>query len=203
VSARQLAPHHRELLERKSAICPDVIAERGWFSAMTWHDLGGTGIPGSQKYVDHFPALVVPHYDPTGALTYHSVRYDVPPLSTEGKPMKYISPKRVGLRLDVPPRCLDGLRDPSVPLWWTEGARKADALATQGLTVVNTPGVDGWRSPSAIPDLFGIPLKDREVICCYDSDVTTKPAVHNAVVALARWMEQRGARVRVVDWTQL
>jgi Domain of unknown function (DUF3854) len=68
---------------------------------------------------------------------------------------------------------------------------------------VNTPGVDGWRSPNAIPDLYGIPLKDRNVIVAYDSDVLTKPAVRGAVLAMARWLEQKGACVDVLDWSRL
>jgi putative DNA primase/helicase len=102
----------------------------------------------------------------------------------------------------VPRRCVEGLRDPSRPLWWTEGTKKVDALASLGLVAVNTPGVDGWRSPSAIADLYGIPLKGRDVVLAYDSDVLTNLNVRRALEALAAWMKQKGAEISVVDWSR-
>ena len=201
--SRVLAPHHRLLLEQASGISPDVIAERGWWTARLWGDLDGLGFHGTQKLPPNFPALVVPQHDPSGEYTYSVIRYDVTPVRRNGQPMKYIQPKGVGLRLDVPRRCLEGLKNPEVPLLVTEGARKADALATHGIVALNTPGVDGWRSPSAVPDLIGIPLKNRQVILAYDSDLLTKPPVRRAVEMLARWMEQKGAAVRIIDWTRL
>src|SRR5439155_11093527 len=130
------------------------------------------------------------------------LRWERPFITKAGKEIKYEQPAAVGLRLDVPPRCVAGLRDGQQPLWWTEGSKKADALASRGRVAVSTPGVDGWRSPSAIPDLFGLPLRDRLVYCAYDSDVLTKRNVRLAVMALVAWMRQKGATVYVVDWTR-
>src|SRR5262249_52366863 len=78
-----------------------------------------------------------------------------------------------------------------------------DALASLGLVAVNTPGVDGWQSPHAIPDLFGIPLQERTVVLAYDSDVLTKPTVQRAIDAIARWLQQKDAAVEVLDWSKL
>lgn len=201
--SRSLSPHHRQVLEVGSAIAPEVIVDRGYWTAHTWQDLRGEPFTSRQKYPECFPALMLPQRGVDGAVAYTVLRYDITPVTKAGKSLKYLQPEGVGLRLDVPPRCLTGLRDPTVPLWWTEGSRKADALASVGLVAVNSPGVDGWRSPHSIPDLFGIPLKNREVVCAYDSDALSKPSVAQAVVALARWMEQRGATMRVLDWTRL
>lgn len=201
-AARTLAPHHRRLLEQGSGIAAEVIEERGYWSALRWPELQGLPFRGSQKRKGSFPALVIPQYGPDGEYTYSVLRYDSPPL-VKGKPMKYVQPAGVGLRIDIPPRCHDGLWNTDDPIWWTEGAKKADALASRGCVAVNTPGVDGWRSPASIPDLFGIPLKGRHVICAYDEDVLTKRTVHLAVIALARWMDQRGAHVQVLDWTRV
>jgi hypothetical protein len=201
-NTRELAPRHREVLEKGSAISPEVIGERGYWSAHRWQDLMGIGLASTQNRPDCLPALVIPCHGPDGAPTYMVVRYDRPRTRKNGDVIKYEQPRGIGLRLDVPRRCVEGLRDPDAPLWWTEGTKKVDALASVGLVAVNTPGVDGWRSPSAIPDLFGIPLRNRPVVCAYDSDVLSKPAVRRAVRALGYWMIQKGAGVEVLDWTR-
>jgi hypothetical protein len=146
---------------------------------------------------------VIPQHDPSGAYTHSVVRWDRPRSGAKGRQIKYDQPFGTGVRLDVPLRCVERLRDPRIPLWWTEGSKKADALASRGLVAVSTPGVDGWRSPSSMPDLYGIPLKDRLVYCAYDSDVLANPMVRQAVLALARWMRQKGAAVSIIDWTKV
>ena len=200
---RILSDAHRLVLTQASAIAPEVIAERGYWTAADWRELDGLGFTGTQKRKECFPALVIPQYDPSGAYTHSVLRWDRPRIDAKGRAIKYDQPAGAGLRLDVPPRCTEHLRDPATSLWWTEGSKKADALASHGLVAVSTPGVEGWRSPTAIADLFGIPLKDRVFYCAYDSDVLTKRAVRLAVLALVRWMRQKGARVSVIDWALL
>jgi hypothetical protein len=210
--ARTLAPHHFETLTVASAIAPDVIAERGYY---TIDDVKGLialeKFRGTQKWTECLPALVIPQHDVSGEEIPPVIRYDRPRVRKDkaGSVIRYVQPAGVGLRLDVPPRCLPGLRDTGQPLWWTEGAKKADALTSAGVVTVSTPGVDGWRGFGALPDLYAIPWKGqdaggnplpRAVICAYDSDVLTKPAVRKAVEALVRWMEQKGAEVHIVDW---
>jgi hypothetical protein len=180
-----------------------VIEARGYWTATDWTDLDGLGFKSTQKHAGRFPALMIPQYGPDGEYVYTVMRPDRPRINAKGKAIKYEQPAAYGLRLDVPLPCLQRLRDPDWDLWWTEGAKKVDALASRGLVAVNTPGVDGWRSPNAIPDLFGIPLKDRRVICAYDSDVLTKPAVRLSVIALAHWMSQKGALVDLLDWSRI
>jgi putative DNA primase/helicase len=189
---RALSAAHFEVLHVGSGIAPEVIRERGYWTAADWRQLDGLGFRGTQKRLECFPATVIPQYDPTGTYTHSVLRWDRPRITPGGGEIKYEQPAGVGLRLNVTPRCVPGIRDVEQSLWWTEGSKKADALASQGLVAVSTPGVDGWRSPSAIPDLFGIPLKHRRVYCAYDSDVLTKPAVRLALIALTRWMAQKG-----------
>jgi hypothetical protein len=200
---RTLSPLHFDVLTIGSAIAPEVIAERGYWTVTDWRQLDGLGFRSSQKRLECFPALVIPQHDPSGAYTHAVLRWDRPRTAAKGRQVKYDQPFGAGVRLDVPVRCVARLRDPRIPLWWTEGSKKADALASRGLVAVSTPGVEGWRSPSAIPDLYGIPLADRLVYCAYDSDVLTQPAVRQAVVALARWMRQKGAVISVIDWTKV
>jgi hypothetical protein len=200
--ARPLLPHHHEVLRVGSGIAEEVIAERGYWSATDWKQLAGLNFAGGQKRPECFPALVIPQHDPSGGYTYSVLRWDRPRIAKNGREIKYDQPAGAGLRLDVPRRCLERLRDPAIPLWWTEGSKKADALASHGLVAVSTPGVDAWRSPTSIADLYGIPLKGRSVVCAYDSDILTKSNVLRALKALTSWMGQKGAEVYVIDWTR-
>ena len=122
LDGRVLAPHHRAMLEQASAISPEVIAERGYWTAERWQDLEGLQFRGTQKPLESFPALVAPQHDPSGEYTYSVLRPDRPRTKRNGDVIKYEQPKGVGLRLDVPRRCVAGLRDVDRPLWWTEGA---------------------------------------------------------------------------------
>ena len=92
------------------------------------------------------------------------------------------------------------LNDVEVPLLITEGAIKADSAASLGLVAISLAGVDGWmRKGAALPawDDF-VPLKGRQVLLAYDSDVTTKASVHAALVRLGNFLRRSGARVEVV-----
>src|SRR4051794_21646951 len=144
-NSRELTAQHRAVLEQGSAISSEVIAERGYWTARRWQDLLGMGLSSTQNRPECFPALMIPCHGPDSAATYSVVRYDRPRSRKNGEIIKYEQAQGAGLRLDVPPRCVQGLREPEATLWWTEGAKKADALASAGLVAVNTPGVDGWR----------------------------------------------------------
>lgn len=75
------------------------------------------------------------------------------------------------------------LGDPSTPLYVTEGAKKADALAALGACAVNISGVWAWRGTNeyggkvALPDWDSIALNERLIRITLDSDVIAKPPV--------------------------
>jgi Domain of unknown function (DUF3854) len=102
----------------------------------------------------------------------------------------------------VPPGVGAKLDDNTVPLWITEGAKKADAAARAGLACVALAGVWSWRGKSvnggkvAVPDWHDIALNDRKVVIAYDSDVVRKSAVRDALNQLAGYLESKGANVR-------
>src|SRR5581483_1155891 len=114
----ELLQHHFEVLHVGSSISIDVIRERGYWSATDWTQLQGLGLTGNQKRPECFPALVIPHHDPSGGYTYSVPRWDRPRIGSKGREIKYDQPVGIGLRLDVPQRCVAGLRDPEQPLWW-------------------------------------------------------------------------------------
>lgn len=198
----ELLEHHRLMLERDSGISADVVAERGYYTALDWHDLQDTAFRGGQKVPGTFPWLIIPQYGPGGEHVYDVARPDLPAVDSTGRVKKYLQPAGVGHRLDVPQRCRAFLGDADAPLWFTEGSRKADSLASRGVVVVSTPGVESWGGPSAIPDMRGIAWAERRIIVAYDSDAMTKSAVRRAVLSLALWLRQRSADVYVLDWAR-
>src|SRR5262245_7429138 len=137
-----LLAHHRAMLEQGSAISPEVIAERGYFSVETRKELKKAF--GSDTYADHLPGLMIPVYNVFGDLAFNHVRFDSPPMR-EGKARKYLLPYRSHGVVDVP-RCVRPvLGDPAVPLWVTEGSRKVDALVSAGVHAIGLTGVWSWR----------------------------------------------------------
>jgi len=188
-------PQHAALLAA-SAISPEVSRERGYVSAGEKTRLQRAGFTKSQRVV---PSLLIPIYGTDGELRLHQNRPDNPRLDN-GKSRKYETPWRKPICLDVPRRINGQLADPDVPLWITEGARKADAAVTAGLCAIGLIGVDGWQSSGvALPDWkAGVRLKGREVLICFDSDVMTKESVGKSLRGLTAFLDYCGARVRHV-----
>ena len=76
------------------------------------------------------------------------------------------------------------LGDPEIPLWITEGVKKADCGALHGLCIVALSGVWNWlgtntagRQDGAAPTGATIALNGRRVIIAFDGDMARKPSV--------------------------
>ena len=194
-----LLPHHQALLDA-SAISKEVADARGYWSASKPAELNGR-FTGVQKRA---PALVIPVFNTAGKEAFCQLRPDSP-REKDGKPLKYETPAKARMVLDVPPSTLPHLGDPNVTLWRpTEGIRKADALASVGLRSIALLGVWNWRGKnehgglSALPDWHDVALNGRKVVLCFDSDAFQNPDVHHAVEELGRWLETRDARPHFV-----
>ena len=196
-AGRPLLPHDAELLAA-SAIEPEVIAERGYYTATRKSELEALGFKRGQCIV---PALVIPIRSATGQLVTYQIRPHWPRIGENGRPVKYESPAMIPPALDVPPRVTDRLRRTAEALWITEGARKADSAVSAGLVCVSVPGVWAWArrlngdARTVLPDLARIGFHERRVILAFDSDVMEKPAVHKALAAFADYLQSRGATV--------
>lgn len=192
-----LAAHHRELLA-DSAISEEVAAERGYYTATKRAQLADLGFPRAQQVV---PSLIIPIRDSRGGVVTYQARPDQPRIGANGRPIKYETPAATPPALDVPIRARASLRSSHSPLWITEGARKADAAVSAGLTCVSLPGVWSWvkrlngDARTVLPDLQRVKLEERKVVVAFDSDVMTKPAVHQALEALAAYLNSQGALV--------
>src|SRR5262249_38748241 len=130
---------------------------------------------------------------------FHRVRLFPPVPTANGRSMRYCQPSGSAPRLYLPTRALAALADPTVPLWWTEGEKKALAGDQAGLACVGLGGLWNWLSAGQpIPDLDRIAHVGRTEILPPASDVWVRPDLLRAVYALGRELEGRGARVTVL-----
>lgn len=142
-----------------------------------------------------FPALLLPMYRVTGEEIGVQFKPALPQEAPGGKRQKYASQSGVPNRLDVPPAVADAVRDPSNPLWITEGIKKADCLASLGKAALTLTGVFNWRSKmGTLGDWEDIPLQGRDVVICFDADTREKRTVMLAMQRLGRWLESKQAR---------
>lgn len=196
-----LLPHHAQRIA-DSAIAPEVAEARGYWSATKPEELADLGFPAAQQLA---PALVIPVYSIQGEVAFHQIRPDAPRVNDKGKELKYETPSGSVMRLDVPMHVAirGALMDTSVPLWFTEGVRKADSAVSHGLACIGLIGVWNWRGKNplggtaALADFESIALKGREVIVCFDSDVMEKKEVRKALIRFRAFLATRGAKARI------
>jgi hypothetical protein len=195
--ADKLNPEHAQMLA-DSAIAPDVIAARCYSSANKAAQLSRLGFSDFQRNV---PTLVVPIWNVAGEIGLYHHRPDQPRFDGKRKRIvKYEFPKGTHMAVDVHPFIRDAVRDPNVPLFVTEGVKKADAAISKGLCCIALIGTWNWRGTNefggktALPDWESIALKDRRVYIVFDSDVMVKPSVHGALSRLKAFLDSRGAR---------
>jgi hypothetical protein len=216
----RLLPHHRQLII-ESAIKPEIARERGYRTIFIKRELNGYGFGPSQQIT---PTLLLPLYDPKGKPAGWQHRPDFPRWSKDNppKPIKYETPSKWGMRIDVHPSLSrkpitqNGPPDfdttevpapivnPAIPLFITEGIRKADSATSYGLCCIALLGVWNWRGTNAaggkvaLADWEDIALNNRVVYIAFDSDVMTNRHVHAALVRLQAFLTQRGAIVRFI-----
>ncbi len=189
-------PAHARMLGA-SGITPEHARARGYLSVDTKRLLLDKKVTPAGCSV---PGLLVPQRGADGSVWGYQYRPDNPRVLA-GKPVKYETPFRQRNGIDFPPGVGPLLGDQSVPLWITEGVKKADAAVLAGLACVALPGVWSWRGSNprggkvAVPDWHDIALNDRRVVLAFDSDVTTKPAVRKALSELAGYLAVKGAKV--------
>jgi P4 family phage/plasmid primase-like protien len=189
----ELSPAHRAELERASAIDPVVIAERGYRTVVYAERDSVAALGLVAKGRDAYPGLLLPMFRATGEPIGAQFKPATPGI-INGRSVKYLSARGQCSRLDVHPRNRARVVDPSVPLWITEGIKKADALTSRGRCVIALMGVYNWRNKLAtLGDWEDIPLKGREIVLCFDADARKNPNVARAMVRLGRWLRSKGA----------
>jgi hypothetical protein len=200
-----LTPEHYAMLAQESGIADAVITERGYRSingASGYTDLKTLGF--SQAQARLTPGLLLPLHTTDGRQPLTIYRPDQPQPDANGRLRKYLLPKGAGVRLDCPPRCQPMLAAPTIPLWITEGQKKADALASHGavalclLGVWNFKGKNPLGGTTILADFDYVAWNGREVRLVFDSDVVTLPSVRQAVERLTEHLRRKGAAVRRV-----
>jgi Domain of unknown function (DUF3854) len=195
--ALSVLPQHQDMLAA-SAISPQVARDRGYVSADSKKQLERYGFAGYQQRA---PGLLIPLHRADGSTWGYQLRPDRPRQTKAGTVVKYETPSGQRNGIDVPPGIGDQLADPSVPLLVTEGTRKADSAVSHGLACVALPGVWGWRGTSdrggklAIADWHDIAVNGRRLVLAFDSDVTVKKPVRQALDQFAAYMATKDARV--------
>ena len=188
---RLLIQHQRLIGE--SAISDEVRDTRGYISIRTRAELKRKGFAESQTSV---PTLLIPVFNVHGELAMYQSRPDEPRI-VKSKAMKYEMPKGSRMVLDVHPSIREQLADPKIPLFVTEGIRKADSAISQGICCIALLGVWNWRGTNglggrtALADWEIIALNGREVYIVFDSDVMLKPEIHAALSRLKAFLEKR------------
>lgn len=192
----RLSPAHLEELN-SSRISSEYIERRQYQTLGPEHrqTLMDQNIPRWAVRDDSaFPGLLVPLYDvKTGSLDGFQFKPAVPQAKPgSDKPSKYVSQKGRGNRLDVHPLAHDRVHDPAMPLWITEGMKKADSLASRGCAVIGLTGVWNWRQDQqTLAEWEDVPLKGRIVTVCFDADALTNPQVRHAMNRLVGWLRKR------------
>lgn len=189
----KLSQEHVDYLVKR-AVAPDVAKARGYESVA---DPAEHGFKRQQRR----PGLLIPVWSVDGEVSLHQLRPDEP-RSDRKKPdkvVKFETPFGESTDIDVPPPVREQVQDASVPLWVTEGVAKADAAAGAGLACVALLGVDCWQKDGEPKSAWkSIPLRERQVFVCFDSDVMTKPQVQRALDDLEQFLLDEGASVQRV-----
>ena len=197
------------MLRGGSGIADEVIAARGYFTATDPAGLRALGFAPKQCRV---PALVLPLHTTDGGNGLYISRPDNPRVvedrrkkNPDGtysqKVIRYEQPEGEAVRVDCPPACRPQLADPSIPLFITEGQKKADALASRGACAIALTGVWNWRSRNDFGgttftnDLDYVAFDGRQVYLVFDSDVMTKTSVRQALERFTEHLQRKKAHV--------
>lgn len=196
-----LAENHLANL-RASLISDAVIASREYRTVTTPDELKAFGFSKVQQQL--VPAMLIPVWDVHGGKVLHHIRPDFPRANAKGKLAKYEFTAGCHMDIDVPPLARSKIGDPNVPLWITEGSKKADSAVSIGLCCVSVIGVWNWRGTNAaggktvLAAWESVALNERLVYLAFDSDAMYKKEVYQALIRFKEFLKSRGARVRIV-----
>jgi len=207
-----LSENHLKMLDKESGISHQMIQDRGYRTITNEGDLVQYGFSPAQRRV---PGLLIPLHTTDGKIGLHVYRPDNPRTyedrskrEADGlrpvKVLKYEIPKGAGIRVDCPPACLKTLQNPTLPLYITEGQKKADSLASQGACVIDLLGVWNFKGrnefggTTILADFDFIAWENRLVRIVFDSDVMYKPSVRLAMERLTEILQRKGAAVSAI-----
>lgn len=133
-----------------------------------------------------------------------------PAIRHKGRLIKYWQPPGTGNHLYFPPAIENIFQDTSIPLYLTEGEKKALKAMQEGLFCIGLSGLWNWSDGAGdlIEDFNRIDFKSRTIFIVPDSD-WLQPNIHGyktnlrqAVNELAYRLIDRGAKVFIVELPQ-
>ncbi|WP_045868482.1 MULTISPECIES: phage/plasmid primase, P4 family [unclassified Tolypothrix] len=127
--------------------------------------------------------------------------------SDKSKPAKYISSKAQhdAICLDTGNRNYwsEIIGNVSIPIFVTEGCKKAGAGLTNGYPTLALCGVDmGLDDGTLVSHLELFANPERNIYLCFDADIVRKTPVRKALIRLANVLCQQKCIVRVVIWEE-
>jgi hypothetical protein len=207
-----LSEAHRAQLERGSSISPSVIDARGYRTVTDVEELMKLGFKSYQAR----PGLLVPIHTTDGGNSLYRLKPDAPRVvedkekrqpdgSFKQRVFKYEQPAHQGLRLDCNPISRPLLPQVGTRIFFVEGEKKADSLASRGQCAISLPGVTGYKNRNQYggvtltADLDYIALKPgRPTFIVFDSDVASNPDVSKAESVLAQHLKRKGGDVHII-----
>ncbi|MCL1474411.1 DUF3854 domain-containing protein [Argonema antarcticum] len=211
--------HYQEL--KGSGLSDEAIFAAGHFTAFTPQI--GLKLVGTKH-----SGLIFQYLDPTTGQPYKTSNnkaffrikpddWDKPPQDEEyaSEPPKYLSPKGEGCRpyfSSILSNWKEIIRRAKIPIWITEGEKKADLTCSLNIACIGLGGVSSWQDKRGVvadsddnsdddaetkfnplPELDEINWKDRRVVIAFDSDMTHKHSVRAEFFKLALWLKNKGA----------
>lgn len=174
----------------QSGISQEILRRAGVHSVATAEALKEIG-HGSAP----IPGIAFPTWTPRGDSGHARYRPDNPSTNSSGKPVKYIQPKGVKLRLYTPQLTLELLeKSPESVLLITEGEKKALSALSIGYPAASLPGVYAFRGPEVLADFEALIKQGMKAIIVFDSDASTNRNVLNAQRGLFKLLKSLGAR---------
>ena len=133
-------------------------------------------------------ALVIPYPD----LDFRRLKVFPAHMDAKGHKVKYLQPKDSGVHLYILPPVRAVLANPSIPLYFTEGEKKAAKAVQEGLACIGLGGLWNWidkTTGEGIDELGMIAWPDRKTIIVPDSDIWMRPDLQKAVYAFGKELE--------------
>ena len=191
-----LLPEHREKLE-SSGVSDEVVQARGYRSITDRAELDALRFA---PRLSPAPGLLIPLHGVDGLVVGHQYRPDTPSVDEKGKTNKYVNPRGQRMVLDIPVAAWGQLDDPAIPLLVTEGPMKADSAVSSGLCCVALLGVRCWTGTNAkggktaLGEWRSVALNGRTVSVVYDSDLSEKDEVRDALAEFGSFLVSKGAK---------
>lgn len=152
--------------------------------------------------------LEIPYYGESGKILLR--RWKIYPTYSyrngDGKERKisYLQPKGKRTIPYIPALTLTSKNKSNIPLWHTEGEKKALKLCQHGVPTIALPGVWNFRGrqeeAGLAEEITGFELKGRTNYLCFDSDLWVNPSVRSALYEYSLRLISFGAIVKVVTW---